>query len=187
MTSESKLLQLYLVHRTALMGYAQQIVGSRAGAEDIVQETYLRFMAQTERDTPRHPPITNPVGYLYRIVRNLALDRGRRAATAGETQSLTENAPAPLSSPEDDILLRDDLRLVETALARLPVRTRHAFELHRLHGYTLQETAGHLGLSVTRVHQMVRTALTECANELSAADQEPQDHPGLRRSSGKGR
>jgi len=175
MTSESRILQLYLAHRSALIGYATQIVGSQARAEDIVQETYLRFVARAEPEASSEESIHNPVGYLYRIVRNLALDWGRRSRTTEPVSDIPETMPAMVSSPEEDVLLRDEVRLVEKALAKLPDRTRLAFEMHRLYGYTLQETADKLGISVTRVHQMVRSALTQCAQDLDAAAEEPRE------------
>ena len=55
------------------MNYANGILHDRAGAEDVVQEAYLRFSAAADSGQ-----IVNPVSYLYRIVRNLALDWTRR-------------------------------------------------------------------------------------------------------------
>jgi len=69
-------LQLYLAHRAALLDYAAPIVGCRARAEDVVQEAWLRFSRQQDDADIRHP-----ASYLYRIVRNLALDQTRRTAT----------------------------------------------------------------------------------------------------------
>lgn len=69
-------LQLYLSHRAALLDYAAPIVGCRARAEDVVQEAWLRFSRQDDSADIRHP-----ASYLYRIVRNLALDQTRRNAT----------------------------------------------------------------------------------------------------------
>ena len=79
MTSDSVRLDLFLAHRSALIDYAQPIVGCRARAEDVVQEAYLRFAAATDRERPADDRILQPVGYLYRIVRNLAV--AGRAAT----------------------------------------------------------------------------------------------------------
>ncbi|MCS4064264.1 MULTISPECIES: sigma factor [Pseudomonas] len=69
-------LQFYLAHRAALLDYAAPIVGCRARAEDVVQEAWLRFSRQQDDADIRHP-----ASYLYRIVRNLALDQTRRTAT----------------------------------------------------------------------------------------------------------
>jgi len=63
---------LYAEHRVSLLNYATRLVGSRAQAEDLVQEAWMRLDgAALESDVQR------PLGYLYRIIRNLALDHSR--------------------------------------------------------------------------------------------------------------
>jgi RNA polymerase sigma factor (sigma-70 family) len=163
---DRSLLDLYLVHRSALIEYAVPIVGSRVVAEDIVQDAYLR-LARPAGGSDQ--PIANPLSYLYRIVRNLALDHRRRAVAEGAGVRLPELVhalAAPASTPEDELLHRQQLRLIAAALAELPERTRIAFEMHRLGGFTLQQIAGALGISVTLVHQLVRSAITHAAGRL---------------------
>ncbi|WP_119301504.1 sigma-70 family RNA polymerase sigma factor [Dongia deserti] len=164
MTYDSVRLDLFLAHRSALIDYAQPIVGCRARAEDVVQEAYLRFAAATERadDT-----ILQPVGYLYRIVRNLALDWARHLAQEdrpppGAMERLASAAP----SPEQATVDRDQLRIVIAALDELPPRTRRAFELNRLQGETFPAIARQLGISVGLAHRLVKDALTHCADRL---------------------
>lgn len=159
---ETSKLELYLAHRTALIDYAVPIVGSRPRAEDVVQEAWLRFAAAGERESG---PIQQPVGYLYRIVRNLAVDWVRRVAAESSGDVLDQMA-ADAPSPEQHALYRDELRVVERALAELPQRTRIAFEMHRFGNRTLTDIARHLGISVGLVHQLVREAVTHCANRL---------------------
>ena len=132
-------------HRGALVEYANGIVDNRAQAEDLVQEAWLRFDKAT-----RQRPLEQPVGYLYRIVRNLALDNRRRmrreaqvvAAGAYEAASGTHSDDA--SSPEQVALYKDQLELVMEAIEELPERTRIALEMHRFGGYTLSEIAARL-------------------------------------------
>jgi RNA polymerase sigma-70 factor (ECF subfamily) len=154
-------LHLFLSHRAQLIDYAAPMVGCRARAEDIVQEAFIRFSAGEAR-------LAQPVGYLYRIVRNLAVDWARHVAVEGgppDTGAL-EALPAPAASPEHAALFRDELRIVAEALGELPERTRMAFEMHRLGGLTLQVIARRLGISVGLAHQLVRDALTHCAERL---------------------
>ena len=156
-------LEVYLAHRAALIDHAAPIVGCRARAEDVVQEAWFRFASLREREE-----IAQPVGYLYRIVRNLAVDWARRLST--ERRSVGDPAlfnPASLApSVEHEALYRDELRLVAEALAELPERMRIAFEMRRLGGCTLRQIADELGISVTLAHQLVREALARCARRL---------------------
>lgn len=167
-TSADPTLDLYLEHRGSLVNYANGIVRDRAGAEDVVQEAYLRFSAANGDVRP----IANPVSYLYRIVRNLALDwvsRSSNAVSAGEPAALEEVAhEAPTA--EDILYYRDELRLLADALAELPQRTRIAFNMYRLEGHTLQQVADRLGVSVVRAHQLVKDAILHVARCLDDMD-----------------
>lgn len=153
-------LQLYLTHRAALIDYAEPIVGCRARAEDVVQEAWLRFNSRNDDAQIRHP-----VSYLYRIVRNLGFDATRRTATErtqpGADEMLDE-LPSSSASPEQTVSSQNELETISKALARLPERTRMAFEMHRLGGMTLQEVGAALGVSTALVHQLVHDALRHC-------------------------
>lgn len=167
MTSDHFTLDLYLNHRLALIDYAQPIVGCRARAEDVVQEAYLRLAAADDTRAPADP-IRQPVGYLYRIVRNLALDWVRHRAIEGDpaTPEQRDAMPAPMPTPEQQVLDRDQVRRLIAALEELPPRTRRAFAMHRLDGQTFPEIARHLGISVGLAHRLVKQALTHCAQRL---------------------
>ena len=159
-------LQLYLTHRIALVDYAAPIVGCRAKAEDVVQDAWLRF----SQGADNLAPLTQPVGYLYRIVRNLAFDLNRRATLENRHTTHSESLDEHISnapSPEQQALHVDELRKLQHALSRLPERTRQAFVLHRLQGLTFQQIGTQLGISVSLAHQLVRDALTYCAVQLS--------------------
>ena len=167
MTYDQLTLDLYLAHRGALIDYAQPIVGCRSRAEDVVQEAYLRF---TQADQGRAAPeqIRHPAGYLYRIVRNLALDWARHRALEGDAPApdQLDRLPAAMPTPEQTALDRDQLRRLMAALGELPARTRLAFEMHRLEGRTFPEIARHLDVSVGFAHRLVKQALTHCADRL---------------------
>lgn len=166
MPHNSDILALYVAHRGELVSYASRILGDRAHAEDVVQEAYLRF--DTASDTRR---IGKPLRYLYRIVRNLALDarrrivrdRSRLVAVAGTgIAQLREDRP----SPEAAAVAKDELRVMTEAMAELPERTRIALELHRFGGCTFKEIAAHLSISVGLAHALVVQGLEHCRERL---------------------
>ena len=172
LTYDSVPLDLFLTHRCALIDYAQPIVGCRSRAEDVVQEAYLRLAAATDRERTAEDRILQPVGYLYRIVRNLALDWARHLALEADLPApeLVDQIASAASSPEQATLDRVRLRVVASALDELPERTRRALELHRLGGETFHSIAAQLGISVGLAHRLVRDALTHCANRLDRMD-----------------
>ena len=59
-------------HRSLLFTVAYEMLGSAAHAEDVVQETWLRW-ADVE-----HPVVRDPQAYLIRVVTRQALNRLRR-------------------------------------------------------------------------------------------------------------
>src|SRR3546814_15147734 len=84
----SRKLNLYLRHRAELIDYATPIVGDRALAEDVVQDAWLRFSEAGSHDAKTRL-IRQPVGSLYRIVRNLAPDISRRQTS----ENLADDTP----------------------------------------------------------------------------------------------
>lgn len=159
-------LALYRSHRRKLMDYARGIVGDAARAEDVVQEAFLRF-----RDAAAGRVLEEPVGFLYRVVRNLALDRrrrlvleGRHGADAGDPAVLA--VAGDQASPEQDAMAREQLARVMEAMDELPERTRIALEMHRLGGCTLREIAARLGVSVSMAQVLVTDGVRHCMARL---------------------
>jgi RNA polymerase sigma-70 factor (ECF subfamily) len=158
---------LFIEHRGSLVDYATRIVGSRAQAEDLVQEAWLRF-----DEVSRQRFLDEPLGYLYRIVRNLALDGRRRASLESEVLAGGESAAAFLwsagaePSPETVALYRDELRLLVAALDELPERTRIAFEMHRFGGCKLREIAEFLDISLPWAQRLVADGILHCRRRL---------------------
>jgi len=158
---------LFIEHRGSLVAYATRLVGSRAHAEDVVQEAWLRFDEVT-----RQRLLEEPLGYLYRIVRNLALDGRRRTAlenqivAEGSAEAGLVGSPATEPTPEAVALYRDELRLLVAALNELPERTRIAFEMHRFGGCKLREIADFLGVSLPWAQRLVADGLLHCRRRL---------------------
>jgi RNA polymerase sigma-70 factor (ECF subfamily) len=159
-------LTLYMAHRGELVNYASGIIGDRGRAEDVVQEAYLRFSEAAARRL-----FDEPVGYLYRIVHNLAFDGVRRLSLEG--RHIRRGAdPAVLEvaeerpSPEAELIARQELERVLAAIAELPERTRLAFEMHRFGGLKLKEIARRLGISTSMAHVLVVEAVRHCQRSL---------------------
>lgn len=160
-------LRLWLTHRAALVDYASGVTGSRAEAEDVVQDAYLRFVPTPP--TPS-PGLGHPVAYLYRIVRNLAVDWTRRRGREAASDQALDQLVSPLADPERQAADRADLRQAARTLEEIPPQARAALVLHRLEGRTLQEVAARLGVSVPTAHRLVRDALLRLALSLEDRD-----------------
>lgn len=161
-----KSLILFMAHRGALVDYASGIVGDRASGEDVVQEAWLRFDSVT-----RTRLLEEPLGYLYRVVRNLAFDGRRRLqrenlVLTGDDLSAAYASPDDRPSPEAVALSRNEYSLVMGAIAELPERTRVALEMHRFGGAKLREIADTLGISLPMAHVLVADGVRHCKSRL---------------------
>ncbi|MGU3495424.1 RNA polymerase sigma factor [Xanthobacteraceae bacterium A53D] len=150
---------LYLSYRARLMDYAAHLLGSREAAEDVVQEAFLRFVPSPTAAPAAPPP---PRAYLFRIVRNLAVDVLRRRTYEKKHKGAAApdwTAPEALPTPEESLLFCEDVRRAMDMIASLPENQRVALEMVRFGGYSVEQAAAHLGVSVPTVYRLVQTAV----------------------------
>ena len=96
----------FVTHRSLLFTVAYEMLGSAADAEDVVQETWLRW-ADVDRAAVRHPR-----AYLVRIVTRQALNRLRTLARRRE-EYVGEWLPEPLLTSPD---VAEDVEFAELAM-----------------------------------------------------------------------
>lgn len=162
---EHSLAMIFATHRRSFLNVAERITGSRSHAEDIVHDAFVKLISMPVSET-----IQSQSGYLMRIVRNLAIDHYRRKSMelhlmANEEEGYSVMAPEA-GSPEVISRDRETLKTLDAALAQLPERTRYAFEMHRIHGFSQKDIAESLGVSPTLVNFMIRDALVHCRASL---------------------
>jgi RNA polymerase sigma-70 factor (ECF subfamily) len=129
------------------------------GAEDLVQETYLR--AASIQSLAK---IQSPRALLLRIATNVAIDQHRRACVR-PTMSRSEAAALAF---ERHAVAGDqgELLALKQTILSLPHRLQEAFVLSRFAGLTYEEIADRLGLSVKTVEGRMTKALRICARQL---------------------
>jgi RNA polymerase sigma-70 factor, ECF subfamily len=166
--------EVALVHLDVLYQIALRLTGSRAEADDVVQETYLRAY----RSFDRFNPGTNCRAWLCTILRHAFLNRvraGRREVLDPDLE-LREPPPdrvaAAEASPEETFfqtVLHGD---VDRALKALPLVFREAVILADLEGLSYREIADVLGCPIgtvmsrlSRGRGLLRVALTQFARE----------------------
>jgi RNA polymerase sigma-70 factor (ECF subfamily) len=161
---DRKALQL-LVDRywARLVSKVGSMTGSGDAAEDIAQEVFVRVWKYRERWTAGGAASH----YLFRIARNLALDRALlqkiRDRKEIEVRNLNRKSPLPLEEVEY-LELR---RAFDAAVQRLPYRRREAFLLIRVEGFTLCEAADVMGVARQTVANHVQLASTELREVLA--------------------
>jgi RNA polymerase sigma-70 factor, ECF subfamily len=156
--------ELYRQHSTRLFNLAWRMCGTRADAEDLLQEIFLLAY----RKLPEFRGESAVGTWLYRLAMNRCLDhlKSRQARANGATTTLDEEAmPGPRRIP-DNGLKRLDL---ERAIARLPDGARAAFVLHDVEGFQHHEIAAILGISEGTSKSQVHKARLKLRALLTAA------------------
>jgi RNA polymerase sigma-70 factor (ECF subfamily) len=144
----------FVAHRGLLFTVAYEMLGEAADAEDVVQETWLRWagLADDERDA-----VNNPRAYLVRIVTRQALNRLRTLARRREDY-IGEWLPEPLlTTPDiaDDVALADSVSLAMlTVLETLTPTERAVFVLREVFDVSYDEIAQAIDKSSAAVRQI---------------------------------
>lgn len=145
--------------------------GDADHAADVAQDTYFRLAAIQESEKP----IGNLRAYILRVARNLSIDRLRRdkwlvpaETVAAEVAVVADDAV----SPDEALLSKERLRLLDEALQALPAKPREALLLHRLGGLSQAEIAVRLGVSESMVTKYVAQAMQHCRTWRQRLDSE---------------
>jgi RNA polymerase sigma-70 factor (ECF subfamily) len=152
----------YDLTSSAVWAYLSHITGDSHAADDLLQETYIRFLGvrrRWESDAHRR-------NYLFRIATNLAHDRHRRNRIR-LTEPLDEEhaqTAGPSLSGGVGYEQREDLR---RALARLSPRERQMLWLAYAEGSSHQEIADTLGLRTGGIRVLLFRARRKMAALLT--------------------
>jgi RNA polymerase sigma-70 factor (ECF subfamily) len=159
---------LFDAHADKLYRLALSLLRDPVEAEDIVQETFVKVMTRLEQFEGRARLET----WLYRVAYNASLDRLRRkqADPLPEDEPEADGLPMPQSfvdwsgTPEMALLGAEAGAALEAAIQQLPESLRVVFLLRDVEGFSTEEAAEALGVSVAaakvRLHR-ARLALRE--------------------------
>jgi RNA polymerase sigma-70 factor (ECF subfamily) len=145
----------FVAHRSLLFTVAYEMLGSAADAEDVVQESWLRW-AGADRS-----PVRDPRAYLVRVVTRQALNRLRTLSRRREDY-VGEWLPEPLlTSPDvaEDVELAESLSIAMlTVLETLGPAERAVFVLREVFAMPYGEVAEAIGKPAATVRQIARRA-----------------------------
>lgn len=157
---------LFAPHQQSLSNYLRGFLPGHHDAEDALQETYYRAL----RALPNYREETQFRGWLYRIAHNVAISLLRRDQRHKSTPILDE-LPTPLASARETAANRDDLALLELAIANLPDAEREVLILRLQSDLPFREivelTGAPLNTVLGRMHnarRRLREVLTESAS-----------------------
>jgi RNA polymerase sigma-70 factor (TIGR02957 family) len=148
----------FVDHRSLLFTVAYEMLGSAADAEDVVQETWLRW---ADVDAAARADVRDPRAYLVRIVTRQALNRLRTLARQRE-EYVGEWLPEPLlTSPDvaEDVELADSVSFAMlTVLETLGPTERAVFVLREVFETPYDEIAEAIDKTPAAVRQIAHRA-----------------------------
>lgn len=142
-------------NRVHLRAVAYRMLGSRAEADDAVQEAWLRL----DRSNPSE--VANLTGWLTTVIARVCLDMLRSRKSRREEPSEDDGAEAVASEddPEHDALIADSVGLaLLVVLQKLGPAERVAFVLHDMFDLPFEEIAPILGRSPVATRQLASRA-----------------------------
>jgi RNA polymerase sigma factor (sigma-70 family) len=154
--------QVFTGHRELLFSVVYNMLGSIADTEDVLQETWLAWMARTQAAAGEQ--ITSPRAYLVRIAVNRAL--ARQASIRRRREDYTGPwLPEPLITEDQAGDTAETVARAESmsiallvVLETLTPLERAVFVLHEVFGYAHTEIAGILDRSPSAIRQLAHRA-----------------------------
>ncbi len=147
---------LYDLTAPKLFGVTLRILGSRAEAEEALQEACVKIWSNAGRYQPGRG---SPVGWMVSIARNQAIDalRARRAPARdiADMPELADERPGP----EAGALASDDRRRLSDCLGVLPSDRAEAVKAAYVEGYSYDELARRHGVPLNTMRTWLRRAL----------------------------
>jgi len=151
---------LFEAEESAVLGFAIGLVGRRSVAEELVQEAFLRMHQLWDQ-------IESPRAWLYRCVRNLALNHIRDHAK----ESPIEEPEGPGEDHPPDVALGrlEAVGMVRMLLAELPPEDQKLIHLKYHDDLKYQDISRRTGLSVSNVGYKLHHLLKGLADALRNA------------------
>lgn len=165
-TVHDDLTDFFNARNAQLQKYLYWQVKSKEIAEDLAQETYVRFLRQTQGNR-----IIDLNAFLFTIATNLVRDyqRGLKRQQTREVVALDEEIP-DVKPTTEEIVAADCLGAqLEHAIKTLPDKTREIFLLYRADELKYKDIAQKLDISERSVEYHIRQAMLHCRRCLTSA------------------
>lgn len=147
---------LYRSTLAPLRRYLARMLGNTSEAQDVAHDAYLRV----------YPTVTNqsaerPEALLYVTARRLAINRLKRRSISpvGTVPLNMDTAASSNPGVAQQVMARQELRLLEQAIAELPEGCRAVLLLRKIELLSHREIADRLGIAVSTVEKQHARAL----------------------------
>jgi len=179
-SARGRLLESYRDHLAATArSLLDPSLRSRVTSSDLVQDTLLeahrdfgRFTGADERGLAAwlHKilmrNLADQADFHHAVRRDVRRDRSLDAERANSAPALGDTLAAPISSPSDQAMHREEADALAEALERLPGDYRMVFLLRNLEGIAIEEIAARMGRSPNAVRMLWERALVKLSQTL---------------------
>src|SRR5271154_4321081 len=152
-TRRAEVERLYRLYGAGLLAYGCAITVDRAAAEDVLHQVFLKLL----RGDVELPEVARP--YLYRAMRNAALNSRRVVSREIELDAQNSWFVAPQGRTEEALTLQAELQ-------ELPEEQREAVVLHIWGQMTLQEVAEVTGVTLNTAASRYRYGLSKLRERM---------------------
>ncbi|MCF7687419.1 MAG: sigma-70 family RNA polymerase sigma factor [Cephaloticoccus sp.] len=151
-------------HQAPLTRYAARLLSDPDRARDVVQDTFVKLMAQPDGTLEGHV-----VEWLFTVCRHRALDVLRKEGRMkrfeeGEVERVTAADPRPGRELERDETQSAILQMIE----HLPPNQQEVIRLKFQNGFSYKEISRITSLSVSNVGFLIHTAVARLRTEFAA-------------------
>ena len=158
--------RLFAEQRGALLAFFRRRIRTKADAQDLAQEVYLRMLRVSDQER-----IRDPVLYLYTVANNLlkehaVLDRRQATGIAIEEVAAHEELETP-PALDGELDLAQRVARLRVVLQEVRPKWQAAVELYFTHGLSYREIATRLGVSPQMVKKYVAQALLHCRRRMA--------------------
>ncbi len=166
--------ELYRATLQPLRRFLARMLTDQSEAQDVAHDAYLRVLPQLDNHTAR-----NPEALLYVTARRLALNRLKRRqhSPIDDCAAPTADYTDPQTDTARQAVVRQELELLEHAIADLPAGCRSVLVLRHRQQLSHREIAERLGIAVSTVEKQHARALRLLRAALDSATAHEQVRP----------
>jgi len=157
-------------YQKPLLRYVYRILSNDEDAQDVVQETFLRYVRCLQLHGPKS--VRSLSSWLYRVAHNLAQDQLRKRKREIKAKDGMSQLPGRIATTEfvGELIHEAACDRALSELKKLPEAQRQVLHLKIIGGMTLRDTAKILGLSFGNVAYRLNQGLKQIAARLKEAD-----------------
>ena len=150
-------------HEGPLLAFAAAVLRDDSGAQDVVQEVFLRVARAPQRLLSG--TVSGERNWLLKVARDLSVDCLRRRALERKAVHVLAAAPERLApAPDAAMQVQEETARMQAAIEGLKPRLRELLILKVREQKSYKEIAQITGLSVTNVGFLLHQALEELRN-----------------------